>query len=403
MHIWQIEAIVLSILLALAGGGPIVDAAETGAAQESDVAEISSCTVIEEPGHYVLTRDLAPTSGIEYQSVQFGAASGCLIVAQNFDGEFVVDGNGHTISGANVEERTDDGRAVGAGIVVDETPSTTVSDLTVTGWETGVDSRGLITVDGVTATENGAGLFLDFAPEAVTNSVVSKNDGAGIVAAGNSLGQSPTVVDLVIEGNVVEKNGETGVSVSNALGGRIADNDISNNDGTGLSVRESQDLTVTENRVSKNGGHGAEFGGRFFANEVLATHNFFEKNGESGVHVDGDFGVEIHENHFEKNGVGVSSTTFDRGEPRDSDLLPIPLYEEYVNATGNYWGAENGPASVADADAPFADPVTGRVACGDGDAVTEGSTPGVSAVRFDPYLTEAPPTAADGDDAESER
>lgn len=396
MHTRQAAVVALAALLAFAGAGPAVGAPES--AENAPATEVSSCTVIQEPGRYVLTRVLAPTGGVEYESPQFGALKGCLVVAQHLgEGEFVLDGNGHTIGGANVGERTDDGRAVGAGVVADET-RVTVTDLTVTGWEAGVRSWAVTTVDGVTAIGNGVGLSFTLAPRAVTNSVVSKNDGAGIVAAGGSPIGGATAFTLLIEGNVVEKNGGTGVGLGSIWDGRVADNDISKNDGTGLSVAESRNLTVTENRIAKNGGHGAEFSGQFFANEATVTRNLFEKNAESGVHVHGDLGVAIHENRFEKNGVGVSSTVFDRDAPRGPDVPPLPPYRQYVNATGNYWGDEDGPASAADPDAPFADPETGALACGDGDAVTESATPGVSAVRFDPYLAEAPPTAEDGDD-----
>lgn len=45
--------------------------------------------------------------------------------------------------------------------------------------------------------------------------------------------------------------------------------------------------------------------------------------------------------------------------------------EQVVDARFNYWGASNGPSSPPDPDAPFADPVTGRLADGSGDAVSE--------------------------------
>jgi len=58
-----------------------------------------------------------------------------------------------------------------------------------------------------------------------------------------------------------------------------------------------------------------------------------------------------------------------------------------VNATGNDWGRPTGPASAADPDAPFTDPVTGQPADGSGAAVSEGATAGVSNVRFDPAVS----------------
>lgn len=66
-----------------------------------------------------------------------------------------------------------------------------------------------------------------------------------------------------------------------------------------------------------------------------------------------------------------------------------------VDARNNYWGAADGPSSP-DASNPLEDPFTGVLADGSGDTVSENaSNPGVSNVRFDAWLTEAPDTSAD--------
>lgn len=56
-----------------------------------------------------------------------------------------------------------------------------------------------------------------------------------------------------------------------------------------------------------------------------------------------------------------------------------------VNATYNHWGAFDAPSSPNGSGTPLADPDTGKRANGSGDAVSEGGTPGVANVHFDPY------------------
>jgi hypothetical protein len=84
---------------------------------------------------------------------------------------------------------------------------------------------------------------------------------------------------------------------------------------------------------------------------------------------------DLHRNHLDNDRYGVSN--------RDRSLV--------VNATGNYWGAADGPSSPG-ADL-LEDPETGALADGAGDAVSRGDDEGVSNVRFDPFLTAPPPAA----------
>jgi len=60
--------------------------------------------------------------------------------------------------------------------------------------------------------------------------------------------------------------------------------------------------------------------------------------------------------------------------------------DAWVNATGNYWNASDGPGSVG----AYEDPVTGALANGTGSAVSNGSSARVANVRFDPFLATSP-------------
>ena len=76
---------------------------------------------------------------------------------------------------------------------------------------------------------------------------------------------------------------------------------------------------------------------------------------------------------------------------------------EYISARYNYWGAANGPSSPSP-DTPLADALTGELADGDGDAVSEWpERPGISnvgsdgwSVRPNPVITREPPEIGPG-------
>lgn len=102
-------------------------------------------------------------------------------------------------------------------------------------------------------------------------------------------------------------------------------------------------------------------------------------NAGDGVHIDredGELGsAEIDDSVIAENGeLGI-----------DNEMTTV------VNATGNYWGASDGPSSADDEDAPFTDPVTGEPADGSGDEVSEHpENSGQSNVHFDPFLSDNP-------------
>jgi parallel beta-helix repeat protein len=125
------------------------------------------------------------------------------------------------------------------------------------------------------------------------------------------------------------------------------------------------------------------------AGRVAVVENTIVRN-DVGVYVPWPFfsssetdpQYDLHRNHLDNDRYGVLN--------RDRSLV--------VNATGNYWGAADGPSSRTEA---LEDPKTGALADGSGDAVSRGDEDGVSNVRFDPFLT-APPSAAPAPPAEND-
>ena len=119
---------------------------------------------------------------------------------------------------------------------------------------------------------------------------------------------------------------------------------------------------------------------------MAVVENTIVRNGR-GIYVrfpssETDPQYDLHRNHLDNDRYGVSNG--------DGNSV--------VNATGNYWGAADGPSSRREA---LEDPETGAFADGSGDTVSRGDEPGVSNVRFDPFLT-APPSAAPAPPAEND-
>ena len=136
-------------------------------------------------------------------------------------------------------------------------------------------------------------------------------------------------------------------------------------------TKNTADRTPTGNPVEEIDGLTLFEGDHL--NTVVTENTFrdweFAVNLTSTVTVDG---VRINSNNFENAG------SFGVWNGNASAV---------VDATNNYWGASDGPGSPVDPDAPFADPITGTLADGNGSNVSEGGTAGVSNVHFDPFAT----------------
>lgn len=105
--------------------------------------------------------------------------------------------------------------------------------------------------------------------------------------------------------------------------------------------------------------------------------------------------VELRRNQLSNNEVGVEVINIDpdgvtlrRNNLLSNDRVAVLNKEPRpVDARRNYWDASDGPSSLTES--PLADPETGALANGTGDALSaDPDDTGVTAVRFDPFATE---------------
>lgn len=333
-------------LRALGAAGVGIAVGSSSVAARDSPTEIDDCTTITEPGEYVLTEDVSPTTADGY---------GCIDVRAD---DVVLDGRGHVIDGTGAAD--DGGRARLAGIAVnpegtfepDGRPveNVTVRNLTVTGFATGIRYESVDggRIAGAETPDDGVGIALLFGAR-------------GITIEDNVLSESGVGVDLFGDPDVY--GGPSGVTVVH--------NDVEDNE-VGIRLgHEATDNAIEHNRIVGNG-TGAVQG--VFARDNVFRGNVICANASGSRNVD-EFASDV------------------LGEEADDGR-----FEDVLDATGNYWGASDGPSSHGDPAEPFVDPVMGAPADGAGDAVSESLDPGVANVRFDPFL-ETSPEDAGVDDA----
>lgn len=348
-------------------------------AQQSDARTIDSCTTITEPGVYTLGGDITNTT-----------ADTCIRVTSS---DVVLDGGDHTISGGG------DGEAVEIHATGEDSQegieNVTVRNLTIEEWRTGVQFLDVqnATVTG-TSIDTVVGVEVGRAADQVTirDNVIS-TEGYENRRAGSSRGNgvllrsSATVVDNRIA------DGSYGVRIANSANNTIVGNTIATNV-AGISVRVVDSVPEETNVVRGNDIVRNDNGIRVVATgaKLLVESNNLTNNEYSGVAIsdssvcsagpEGAELVSIHGNTLAGNEWGVKN-----------------LNQDVVNATGNYWGASDGPSSLTipatdPLEEPLDDPVTGTLADGNGSAVSDGwDRDGQSNVQFDPWLQQPPDNA----------
>ena len=379
------------VLVVTAGGVSGTIDITAPAVQDDPPTSITECTVITDPGRYRLGNDIGPSSG----------EGSCLYI---YSDDVTIDGNGYTIDGTldlgDYEETNDIRR-------------TELRDLTVTHVRT---TRGVsdLTLDSVVVTQSLSGLF--FSDVTITD---SRFGGSGIYAEEDS-------GDIVIMNSTFD--GNTGVRFWEYLtNARIVNNEFR---GSSIDIHstgtDTEDVLIADNHFDDSsvstgeGGRDIEIRSNEFVNGSrinLLTPSLVVGNnisgGDVGISVglirpaDEDNNLRIVDNRITDNRVGVHVNTenvnpeylhiegnhFDGNTEFGVQNVGGEVSESIVDARHNSWGDSSGPSSAPadDPDAPFADPVTGALANGSGDAVSEGSeTPGVSNVRFDPVSGETP-------------
>lgn len=256
--------------------------------------------------------------------------------------DVTIQGNGYTLSG--------DGNGTGVGANLGATSSgpitfrenVVVEDLSVTGFDTAIGYEEISggRVEGVTARENGTGIALRYGVFGLTvrdSTLADSGVGFGTVGDPDVYGGPGNVL---FEYNDVESN-DRGISL-----------------GHGTSDHE-----FVCNRIVGNSGGARHSGydtqGHTYDGNVICSNR--------------DYGLLNVDNPAQEDG--------------------IPAFEDVVEATNNYWGAPDGPSSIGDPATPYEDPVTGALADGSGDGVSESLDDGISNVHFDPFET-SPPAGA---------
>lgn len=200
----------------------------------------------------------------------------------------------------------------------------------------------------------------------VRNNIVRRNawDGINLWSAGGSVAR-----DNVVVGNL---DGD-GIVVNNAGNVTARDNyiaDHTSGDSYGIRLKSDVGSFRAVGNVIRNNTHGILLE-PYASGSATVRRNRIVDSAESGVVVPkltNIAPVGIHDNAISGNGAfGVESG----------------WENKVVNATGNWWGHPSGPGSPG---TPLTDPVSGALANGTGDTVTENaSNAGVSNVRFDPW------------------
>ena len=176
------------------GGAAEPDAAGIGGGLSSTggagATPVAGCVTINEPGRYVLTRNLTDNQGTR-------TSQNCLWINTS---DVVLDGAGHRIDGIGVTDSV--GVYVGSPTPIE---NVTVRNLTVSDWHKGVWHRGVrdSTLRDLTADDNAIGLGIENA----TGTRVIDN-----AASENLIGVRVTRSTLAaLSGNTVEDNYGTGI------------------------------------------------------------------------------------------------------------------------------------------------------------------------------------------------
>lgn len=225
------------------------------------------------------------------------------------------------------------------------------------------------------------------------NNEISDNSDEGIEVSASF---SNVVRNLTVEGNNITENRLDGIVDESSIDAVYADNYIADNEGgtnvKGIEVTDdTSNVTIRENTIENHEDNGIEIdhGGTFKIRNNVVREN---KAGSSisfsaGIEVasassgiiaeneviDNEFGVRVS---VDSQDITVVHNNFDLN-PQNATEYDVDAPEHYLNATYNWWGAENGPSGGAQ------DPVTGEFAVGDGDGVDEN-------VTFYPWEGESP-------------
>lgn len=196
----------------------------------------------------------------------------------------------------------------------------------------------------------------------------------------------------LVAGNVVAGSSSHGIEVRDSSAIEVRDNEASQNGriiagmrfGSGIQVFNVP-LAVVENNVSSNNVHSG-ITVRRSSNQTSLLGNDIQGNGLFGLELMGDQGmadVQVEDNQVVTNPTGIYveaevSGAILRNNEIEGNGAGVVSEQDLVDARENWWGEPSGPGGGV------ADPVTGAMAQGSGDTVSEN-------VRFDPWIGEQMP------------
>ena len=375
------------LVLVVASGG-VAGTVQPSFSATNAATTITECTVITEPGEYVLGDDIGPSGG----------EGSCLFI---YSDGVTIDGNGYAVDGTldlGDYEQTNTSRG------------TELRDLTVTSIRT---TRGVsdLTLNSVVVTQSLDGLF--FSNVTVTDSrfgQITMNEDSGDIVITNSTFVDggvtfwEYVTNARIENSEFENSrlriGSTGTATENVL---VANNSF---DDSSISTAEGgRDIEIRSNEFVNGSSINLLTPGLVVGNNIsggdvgISVGLIRPADDENHLRIvdnritDNRVGVRVHSGSVNPEYLHIEGNTFDGNTEFGVQNVGGEARESIVDARNNSWGDPSGPSSAPanDSDAPFADPVTGTLANGSGDAVSEGSeTPGVSNVRFDPVRGDEP-------------
>lgn len=310
------------------------------------------------------------------QSTQLDKAAGGIKVGKN---PFVSHNNAY--DNRVVANAVDKPRGIGV-ITNRKTAGTSIQGNSITSTLDGVNVHDAATVRNNTISagpKNCIGVSVDIGPMTWAGEQ-QKNKGVFVLhntlnGANRCLGAVQADSNAVIAGNTIRNYVFSGISfdVCVAGTGRIIDNQIS---GTGINYGAGISIS---SRKSEGCTNYAWYRFPDMAENVVILNNEITDNREEGISIGNHAKpglVKIHDNLILNNGgLGINN--------HNASII--------VNATENIWAC-GGPSSGFD---PLADPYTGRLANGSGDAISggNGSTRNghpISNVHFDPFRVQNP-------------
>jgi hypothetical protein len=216
----------------------LLSVAAPAASVQDDSSEgktLKSCNDITEGGTYQVTEDIHQVDGS-------GAAS-CVEIRT--DEDVLIEGNGHVIQG-NGQNPDEDGHSYGILLNEEYSPEVTVRDLTIQGWDRGVDpGSGTVVIETSEIRNNGIGVAVTFAGVEFQRATVAGNDQGVSLVAGN-----------VAAADTAFLNNGNGVRLADGCSCEFQDTAFSNNDGYGFELAHMTSATMDDVSVEGNGGAG---------------------------------------------------------------------------------------------------------------------------------------------------